>query len=122
EYITLSPDGRTLLYCANMGKEPEDIDRRHIFAVPVDRAAPVELTPGDGVEWTPVLVGDGKTVAFLGADAKRPPLPMVVPLTGGRPRPIAADRIPGDFPTAQLVVPRMVTFKAPDGTEVHGQL
>jgi dipeptidyl aminopeptidase/acylaminoacyl peptidase len=122
EYVTLSPDGRTLLYCANMGNAPEDIDRRHIFAVPVDRAAPVELTPGDGVEWTPMLTGDGRTVAFLGAGAKRPPLPMVVPLQGGTPRVIAAERIPADFPIEQLVVPRMVTFKATDGTEVHGQL
>src|ERR671933_2796815 len=40
----------------------------------------------------------------------------------GTPKPLGADRIPADYPTAQLVTPRKVVFKAPDGVEVHGQL
>jgi dipeptidyl aminopeptidase/acylaminoacyl peptidase len=35
---------------------------------------------------------------------------------------IGADRIPADFPSRQLVTPRKVTYKAPDGVTVHGQL
>lgn len=122
EYITLSPDRRTLVYCANMGTGAGDIDRRHIFRVPVDRATPTELTPGEGVEWTPRVTGDGKTIAFISAGAKRPPLPAVIAMNGGTPRLIAEDRVPADFPVAQLVVPRAVVFKAADGVEVHGQL
>ena len=45
-----------------------------------------------------------------------------MPFEGGNARLLAEDRIPANFPTAQLVVPRKVVFKAADGVEVHGQL
>ena len=122
EYVTLSPDRRTLVFAANAGPTPDDVDRRHVVRVPVDRAAAEVLTPGAGLEWTPVVTGDGRSVAFLGATAQRPPLPAVMPLGGGAPRLLGDDRIPADFPTARLVVPRRVVFRAPDGTEVHAQL
>jgi dipeptidyl aminopeptidase/acylaminoacyl peptidase len=122
EYIAMSADGKTLVFAGNMGTGTDDIERRHVFKVPVDRAAPVNLTPGSGLEWTPVVTGDGATVAYISADAKRPPIPAVLPLGGGASRLIAADRIPSDFPTAQLIVPRAVTYHASDGTEVHGDL
>ena len=122
EYIAMSLDGKTLVFAANMGTGTDDIERRHVFKVPVDRAAPVDLTPGTGLEWGPVVTGDGATVAYISAEAKRPPLPAVIPLGGGASRLIAADRIPSDFPTAQLIVPRAVTYHASDGTEVHADL
>ncbi|MDQ6885678.1 MAG: prolyl oligopeptidase family serine peptidase [Gemmatimonadota bacterium] len=122
EYIDASPDGKLLVYAANSGADSNDIDRRHIFKVPVDRAVPVALTPGDGVEWTPAVTGDGRSVAFIGAGVKRPPLPMVIPMDGGKARTLAEDQIPADFPAAELVAPRKVVFKAADGVEVHGQL
>lgn len=123
EYITLSPDRRWLHFAGNAGTDADDIDRRHVVRVPVDRAAPEVLTPGAGLEWTPVVTGDGATLAFVGATAQRPPLPMVMP-TAGRtaPRALGADRVPADFPTARLVTPKRVVFRAPDGVEVHGQL
>ena len=37
-------------------------------------------------------------------------------------KPLAAQALPRDFPSAMLVVPEQVIFKAADGTEVHGQL
>src|SRR5207344_3291105 len=53
--------------------------------------------------------------------AQRPPLPGV--LAPGKPIVwLGADRIPADYPTAQLVTPKKVVFKAPDGLEIHGQL
>src|SRR4029078_8660855 len=76
EYIKLSPDGKLLVFAGNAGSDPDDIDRRHVVAVPVDRATPEVLTPGRGLEGTPVVMGDG-SVADLGATAQRPPLPMV---------------------------------------------
>jgi len=75
EYIRLSPDRRHLLFTANAGKTPGDIDRRHIVRVPVDEAAPEVLTPGTGLEWTPVMTGDGRSIAFIGATAQQPPDP-----------------------------------------------
>jgi len=122
EYISLSPDGRTLVFAGNTGPQGDDIDRRHVVKVPVDRAVPTVMTPGAGLEWTPVVTGDGSTMAFISATAKRPPVLAVMPLAGGSPRLIGEDRIPADFPTARLVVPRAVTYRASDGVEVHAQL
>jgi len=45
-----------------------------------------------------------------------------VPVSGGNSRPIAAERLPADFPTAQLVTPEFVSFRASDGVEAYGQL
>jgi len=122
EYIRLSPDRRTLVFAANAGDTPDDLHRRHVVTVPVDQASPRVLTPGTGLEWTPVVLGDGATVAFLGATSQRPPLPMVAPLAGGAARTIASDRLPADFPAARLVTPRAVTYTSEDGVTVHAQV
>ena len=122
EHVTATPDHRFLVYSANAGSDSNDVDRRHLFRVAVDRPAPIAVTSGDGLEWTPVVTGDGRTIAFLGAGARRPPLVGTLPLDGGRPTWLGADRIPPDFPTNALVIPRKVVFRAPDGTQVHGQL
>jgi dipeptidyl aminopeptidase/acylaminoacyl peptidase len=42
--------------------------------------------------------------------------------SGAAARPVAAETLPKDFPTAQLVVPQQVIFKAADGWQIHGQL
>jgi dipeptidyl aminopeptidase/acylaminoacyl peptidase len=122
EYVILSPDRRFLVFAGNAGSDPGDIDRRHVVTVPVDRAAPRVLTPGAGLEWTPVVTGDGQAIAFIGAEARRPPLAAVMPVEGGAARWIGEERIPADYPAARLVVPRQVTFRAPDGVVVHAQL
>jgi dipeptidyl aminopeptidase/acylaminoacyl peptidase len=122
EYVTLSADGKYLVFAGNAGKDPDDIDRRHVVKAPIDRSAPEVMTPGKGLEWTPVVTGDGKSIAFIGATAQRPPLPAVMPAAGGRAKLIGEDRVPGDFPTAQLVVPTKVVIDAPDGVKVHSQL
>jgi dipeptidyl aminopeptidase/acylaminoacyl peptidase len=122
EYIELSPDRRHLVFTANAGATPGDYDRRHVVKVPVDRAAPAVLTPGTGLEWTPVFTGDGASIAFIAATAQRPPLPAVMAADGSGTRWLAEDRIPADFPTPDLVVPRSVTFAASDGVTVHAQV
>jgi dipeptidyl aminopeptidase/acylaminoacyl peptidase len=122
EHVRLSPDGRFLVFSANAGGGEDDIDRRHVVRVPVDRAAPEVLTPGEGLEWAPVVTGDAAGIAFIGATARRPPLPAVMPAAGGAVRWIGEDRIPRDFPTARLVTPRKVVLRAPDGVAVHAQL
>ena len=119
----MSPDRRFVVYNANTGPDRSDGERRHIFRVAVDgSSAPAALTSGRGIEWTPVETADGSTVAFLGGDAQRSPLPAIVPAAGGQTRTLAADRVPASFPSAQLIVPEPVTFRASDGIEVHGQL
>ena len=122
EYIRMSPDRRYMVFAGNAGRDADDIDRRHVVRVPVDRAAPEVLTPGAGLEWTPVVTGDGSTIAFIGATAQRPPLVATMPASGGAARWLGEERIPADFPTARLVIPKKVVYKAPDGVEVHAQL
>jgi dipeptidyl aminopeptidase/acylaminoacyl peptidase len=122
EYVSISADRKYMLFAGNAGSDADDIDRRHIVKVPVDKAEPVVMTPGKGLEWTPFTTGDGKHVVYLSATAQRPPLPAVMPSDGGKSQLLAEDRIPGDFPATQLVTPKKVVYKAPDGLDVHGQL
>jgi dipeptidyl aminopeptidase/acylaminoacyl peptidase len=122
EYISISNDRHYMVFAGNAGTDADDIDRRHIVKVPVDRADPVVMTPGKGLEWTPFVTGDGKYIAYISATSQRPPLPTVIPASGGKPITLAEDRLPSDFPAAQLVTPKKIVYKAPDGVEVHGQL
>ena len=67
--VALSADGKTLYYCTNA----KDIERRHIWAVPVaggDAAA--QVTTGDGIETYPAPLASGKMLATLSADWKMP--------------------------------------------------
>ena len=122
EYISITPDRKYMLFAGNAGSDVDDIDRRHIVKVPVDKAEPKVVTPGKGLEWTPFMTGDGQHIAFISATAQRPPLPAVVPINGGASKLVAEDRLPSDYPSSQLVTPTKVVYKAPDGVVVHGQL
>lgn len=125
EQITFTPDRRTIIYNANGGNDAADFDRRHLFKVAIDGTPPMAITAGAGIEWGAVVTGDGRTIAFLSADAKRPPIPAVTSVDarpGATPTIVAADHIPQDFPTEKLIVPQPVVFNASDGGEVHGQL
>jgi len=79
------------------------------------------LTAGESIEYTPVATG-GNHVAFVATGAQEPPLVDVIVLDGSQRAALEPNAIPADFPLSQLVVPVPVTFKAADGTTVHGQL
>lgn len=120
EDVALSPDRKFLVYSANTGSDPKDIERRHVFRVPVDAASPKVLTSGSGLEWTPVALTDQR-VALFSATAQRVPAPATVD-AGGK-----VTLLPGvpkypEFPEKDLVVPEPVTFKSEDGLTIHGQL
>ncbi|MDB5483407.1 MAG: peptidase [Caulobacteraceae bacterium] len=120
EHVARSVDGRSIIYDANTGGEANDGERRHLFEVPVERAAPVTLTRGDGIDWTPVAADAGH-VAYIAAGPKAPPEVALVGHDGGARRILAAGAAAG-YPTAVLVAPRPVTFKAPDGLTIHAVL
>lgn len=122
EHVTMSPDHEWVVYNANTGDTSDDGDRRHLYRIRPGGGAPQALTAGETLEWSPVVPGDGKTVAFIKAGAKAPPLVNVMPLEGGKPRAVNADHLPGNFPTDELVIPKYVSFKSRDGWTIHGQL
>jgi dipeptidyl aminopeptidase/acylaminoacyl peptidase len=96
----------------------------YFVAMSVDKPGYEVLTPGTGLEWTPTVTGDGKTVVFLSATAQRPPWPAIVDLTKSQRslQLIATEAVPRDYPSARLIVPKPVTFKSADGLTIHGQL
>lgn len=122
EYIRLSPDGKWLLFCANAGPDKLDLDRRHVVRVPVDKAAMEVMTPGAGLEWTPVATGDGATLAYISATAQKPPMPTVMNLANKQVKVLGQSMIPAGFPEKNLVTPKKVTFNAPDGMVIHADL
>lgn len=122
EYISMSEDGKWLLASANTGNDKLDIDRRHIIRVPIDKADMKVLTPGEGLEWSPLLTGDGAYLVYLSATAQRPPLPAYLKLDKGTPQLIAEKNIPANFPGDKLIVPKQITFQSPDGLTIHGQM
>jgi dipeptidyl aminopeptidase/acylaminoacyl peptidase len=122
EQFTLTPDGRSVVFTANTGSDSNDVVRRHLFVVPVSAPMPEPLTRGTTIDWSPAVSGDSRTVLYLSSDARRPPLPTAISLSGGVPQLIAAEHVPADFPAAQLVIPEAVSFPASDGVSAHGQL
>jgi dipeptidyl aminopeptidase/acylaminoacyl peptidase len=115
EYVALAPNGREVIYNSNQ----DDMDRRHLWRVAATGGAPVALTKGTGIEWSPAVADDG-TLAFLASDARTPAHAEV--LAGGTRRMLAASSLPADFPSRQLVEPQQVIFSAADGMRIHGQL
>jgi dipeptidyl aminopeptidase/acylaminoacyl peptidase len=127
--VALSPDGETLYYCTNA----KDIERRHIWAVPVAGGAPQQLTTGTGIETSPTPLASGTLLATFSAGWK---LPQSVGLwTFGAPNRTASEgrglQTPARiiFPSlknwraADLhVEPELVITKAADGLEIHNQL
>jgi dipeptidyl aminopeptidase/acylaminoacyl peptidase len=122
EFVSMSPDRKFIVYNANTGTDPADDDRRHLYRVPVDAAQPVALTKGVDLEWSPVVTGDGRTIALLTSGVRRPPLPAVMPVDGGQVRLLGADRIPSDFPASALVTPEKVVIPSLDGIPIHLQV
>ena len=111
----LDGDRTHLVYSSNQG----DLDRRHIWELSVKSGRLRQVTHGDGVEDMPVIAVDGRIFALRG-EARRPLRPIQATAAGMSD--LAPGAIPADFPSADLVVPQLVTFQAQDGATIHGQL
>jgi dipeptidyl aminopeptidase/acylaminoacyl peptidase len=122
EHVKISPDGNSIIFAANTGKDKFDLDRRHIGKVKIDQPGVEILTEGIGIESNPIFTGDQHSIAYLSSTAQRPVLPAVMNSNGKSHRVLCEDLLPADFPQNQLVIPKHVTFKAPDGQTVYGQL
>jgi dipeptidyl aminopeptidase/acylaminoacyl peptidase len=122
EQASMAPDRRSIVYSANRGPDPKDVDRRHIFRVPVSAAESRRLTSGLGIESSPVVTGDQGTVAYMASNASRAPLPAIQPLDGRPARTLAGDRVPAEFPASKLITPESIVIRAPNGVDLHAQL
>ncbi len=129
EDVELSPETLRVLYTSNQG----DIDRRHVWEAnlssypmrfeirkPWRPDSPRPITSGKTIEWHPLMLADGKTIVCFGSTATSPAMPYR--LTDKGREMIAANALPKDFPSDQLIEPQTVTFKSEDGLEIHGQL
>jgi dipeptidyl aminopeptidase/acylaminoacyl peptidase len=118
ETASLSSDGAYLFYGTNAG----DIDRRHVWKVPVGGGTAVQLTRGSEIENYPVVLSSGKHVAMLTAAAARPQSVAVAsPEEGATPR-VIFPTLEASFPAAAHVTPQNVTLTADDGVKFNNQL
>ena len=121
--IDISADGKTFYYCTNA----KDIDRRHIWAVPVAGGTPWQVTSGAGIETSPTPLASGKMLVTQSADWKRPQSIGVWKLAGTTTQQSQNWVFPTNahlknFPLDLHVQPTAVTTKAADGREVFNQL
>jgi len=111
----LSRDGKTLFYCTNA----QDIEHRHIWAVPTSGGTPVRISTDNAIETSPQPLSN--KVAVLYFDVAQPASVGLVPMTGGATK-VIFPTLPKDFPVAAHVTPQIVIVKAPDSLEIHTQL
>jgi dipeptidyl aminopeptidase/acylaminoacyl peptidase len=116
--IAVSGDGKTFYYCTNA----QDIERRHIWSVPVGGGTPVRITTGEGVETSPAPLASGKYLATLSADWKMPQSLGVWSLGNAATQKIVFPTSRPGFPMDAHVKPEIVITKAADGVEVHNQV
>jgi dipeptidyl aminopeptidase/acylaminoacyl peptidase len=117
QYASLSADGGEVFYSGNQG----DIDRQHVWRVPVGGGPPQLLTPGSGIEWSPVPFGPDGAVSFLASGPTTPARAEILEADGLRKR-LLPEGAWADFPSGALVEPRQVIFSSADGMSIHGQL
>ena len=118
EQWSFTPDKKTILFNSNCN----DIDRRHLWSVNITADPAVQWTRGDGLEWSPVVLGDGQTFAYLSSDATHPARAIISRFAASAPQILAPDTWPKDFPSDRLAVPQQVLFKSADRLEIHAQL
>jgi dipeptidyl-peptidase-4 len=121
--VSISVDNKTLYYCTNA----KDIERRHIWAVPVAGGTPWQVTTGTGIETMPVPLASGRALATMSADWKMPQSLGIWKLAASGSQQAAAQKIvfPAarrGFPMEAHVEPGLVLTKAADGMEIHNQL
>ncbi len=115
QFVSMSPDGKTLLYSSNQ----DDSNRQHIWEVSLSGASPQLLSPGKGVEWAPLRNGQGQVACLTstGTEAAFPALLRDQKLSSLTPL-----ELKKRFPSMKLRAPEPILFSATDGMKIHGQL
>ena len=113
ENVTVSADRSKIYYTTNIS----DIDRRHVWELNVQDATTKQITIGNEIEWSPVIVDGG--LAILHSSAIKSAWPAIV--QNNIVNQIAKELFPADFPSS-LVKPQLITIKATDGIQAYGDL
>jgi dipeptidyl aminopeptidase/acylaminoacyl peptidase len=125
---SLSKDNKTFYYSTNaVLKDPLDLDRRHVLSMSLTGGTPKAITGGDGIETAPVPLANGKQIAVISSDPKRPMSIGIWPVDGSgaagqQAQKVIYPTLGKDFPMDAEVVPQMIALKAEDGVEFHNQL
>lgn len=114
----LTVDGKQVIFNSNK----DDIDRRHIWSVPVSGGTAKCLTSGEGIEWSPVLTPESEDLIFLCSTAIQPAAPAYKKAGQDRINLMNPELIPENFPSDKLVKPKQVILKSPDDYQIHCQL
>jgi dipeptidyl aminopeptidase/acylaminoacyl peptidase len=118
EYVTLAPDRRTVYFNSNQ----DDLHRRDLWRVPVDRGPATALMRTRDIEWEPTPLGPGEDppVAWFQSGPRTPAHAVI--RVEGEVRELVPGGIPLAFPSGALVEPQAVIITASDGLEIPGQL
>ena len=118
EYVNIAPDRTRMIFNSNQ----DDIDRRHIWTVPVDGSARPSRNAfkSNGSEWQPSITSDNHVVA-LHADAQAPPHVVVI-WPDGNAHSLLENMLPAGFDPTALIEPKAVTITATDGMPIPAQL
>jgi dipeptidyl aminopeptidase/acylaminoacyl peptidase len=115
----VSQDGKTLYYATNA----QDIERRHIWAVPTDGSAPPKrIATDEGINTYPQPLASGKHVATLYFDWNVPASVALVPTSGGPSKVIWPNLKGTAFPAEEHVRPEVVWTTAADGMKISNTL
>ncbi|GAC1653677.1 MAG: hypothetical protein NVS9B15_14380 [Acidobacteriaceae bacterium] len=115
EDVILSNDEKSLIYTSNQG----NLDSRHVWRVPVAGGNPTQLSSGNGFEFHPLEVSNGDLLT-LGSTSQSASAPYKLAST--KPQALATDLTPREFPSQQLLTPKLVTFPSTNSLTIHGQL
>jgi len=118
EHVTMSQDGQTIYYSANIN----DIDGRHLWRVDANgQSAAVQITKGETIAWEPVPLADHSALFYLSSSYNER-AHATLQNRDGKTTFLAPETVPADFPGKQLVKPQPVIITAADGMPIHGQL
>ena len=80
-----SPDGRSVVFASDATGSYQ------LYLLPLNQAAPVQITSSEGINFAPVFSPDGSSIAFVSTRDKGIPTIWVVDAAGGNPRQITTE-------------------------------
>ena len=113
ENNSISPDGEVLYFTSNC----KDINRRHIWKVPISSGKAEIVTESEGIQTNPIAL-EGDYLAYREGTYNQPTTAVI---QQGNDKVILSN-LTSSYPQDQFIEPQAVTFESSDGLTIHGQL